>query len=62
MTIKAKEMLVAVLNNIYDMLPVNYQTFFNIFDSKINSILLYGAEIWGLEKNRKYQKGSNLFL
>ena len=47
-SVKAKKVLLYVLNSLktYKCLP--YDVFFKIFDTKISPILLYGSEIWGI--------------
>ena len=49
MSYKAKRILVSLLSSLYNYLPLSYQSYFKIFDTKISSVLLYGAELWGVE-------------
>ena len=39
---------------------MTYETFFKIFDSKVQSILLYSSEIWGLQKLENIEKKNHL--
>ena len=49
--IKAKRVLVFLLNSLYELgqLPKDV-FFFKLFDRKISPVLLYGSEIWGFTK------------
>jgi len=47
-SVKAKKALNHLFNCLHGIPCIPYKTFFKIFDSKISSILLYGAELWGL--------------
>ena len=49
MAVKAKKVLVYILNSFKDIDCLPYKMFFKVFDSKISSILLYGSEIWGMK-------------
>lgn len=49
MAVKAKRVLVYLLQSLQDIQPMSYRTYFKFFDSKISPVLLYGCEIWGLE-------------
>ena len=37
---------------------MTYETFFKIFDSKVQPILLYSSEIWGLQRLENIEKNS----
>jgi hypothetical protein len=47
---KAKRVLISILSQLYDYGQLSPKVFFNIFDTKISPILLYGSEIWGIHK------------
>ena len=49
MSSKAKRVLVSLLSSLHNYMPLSYETYFKIFDTKITSILLYGSELWGYE-------------
>ena len=48
--IKGKRVLISVLSKLYQYGQLTKEVFFKIFDTKISPVLLYGAEIWGVEK------------
>lgn len=50
MSIKAKKVLICILNSFQHVPCLPFNTFFKIFDSKIASVMLYGSELWGLKK------------
>ena len=45
--LKGKRILVSLLNKLYDYGQLSQSVYFNIFDTKVSQVLLYGAEIWG---------------
>ena len=51
MAIKGKRVLISLLNSIYDLMPLQKNCFFKLIDAKIVPILLYGSEIWGLQRH-----------
>ena len=46
-SLKAKRAFLAILSKLYEFGQLPCRVFFNIFNTKIILILLYGAEIWG---------------
>ena len=48
--IKGKRVLISVSSKLYQYGQLTKGVFFKIFDTKICPVLLYGAEIWGIEK------------
>ena len=48
--LKAKRVLISVISQLYEYGQLPQNIFFNIFDTKISPILLYGSEIWGINK------------
>ena len=48
--IKGKRVLISVLSKLYQYGQLTKGVFFKIFDTKIGPVLLYGAEIGGIEK------------
>ena len=50
MVIKTQKVLLHILNSLQKLDCIPYKTFFKVFDSKVTSVLLYGSELWGLEK------------
>ena len=49
--VKEKRILISILSKLYIHGQLSSEVFFKIFDTKISSVLLYGAEIWGLNIN-----------
>jgi len=47
---KGKRVLVTLLKQLYSCGQLTKSVFFKLFDTKIAPILLYGAELWGIEK------------
>ena len=45
---KAKKVLIALLNNILSLSNINSDNFFKMFDTKIAPIMLYLSELWGM--------------
>lgn len=55
-TLKAKRVLASILAKLYEYGQLPIYVFFNIFDTKISAILLYGSDIWGIQKHKIHQK------
>ena len=47
---KAKRVLISLLNSLYNLGQLPTDVFFKLVDRKISPVLLYGSEIWGLQK------------
>ena len=47
-SVKAKKALNHLFNCLHSLSCIPYKTFFKSFDSKISSIILYVAELWGM--------------
>ena len=41
---------------------MTYETFFKIFDSKVQPVLLYSSEIWGLQRLENIEEKKRFFL
>ena len=54
--VKGKRVLISVSSKFYQYGQLPKDVFFKIFDTKICSILLYGAEIWGVEKQLSIER------
>ena len=48
--VKAKRVLISLLNSLYDLGQLPTNVFFTLFDRKISPVLLYGSEIWGFKR------------
>ena len=53
--IKAKRVLVFLLNSLYELGQLPKDAFFKLFDRKISPVLLYGSEIWGFTKRESVE-------
>ena len=53
---KAKNAIYMILRNMYRFQNSSIDVFFRLFDAQVQPILLYGAEIWGLEKGKDIEK------
>ena len=53
--VKAKRILVSLLNSLYDLGQLPRNVFFKLFDRKLSPVLLYGSEIWGYEKRESIE-------
>ena len=49
-SVKGKRVLISILSKLYQYGQLPKEVFFKIFDTKICPILLYGSELWGIEK------------
>ena len=58
---KAKKALLVVIQRLRHYNNSNFEVFKKIFDTKILPIMLYGAEVWGLEKSVKYCEDLHLY-
>ena len=58
---KAKKGVVAILRTLWSIGDHTPQIFFKLFDSQIQPILTYGAEIWGLSENQETIERIHLF-
>jgi hypothetical protein len=45
-----------IMKTLWQLGDLNPEIFFKMFDSQINPIILYGAEIWGLQKHNNLEK------
>ena len=54
-SVQARKVLIGILRHVNVLGDMNITTFFKIFDVKIVPILLYGAEIWGLNHFEKLE-------
>jgi len=50
MAIKCKKVLISLLNSLYEDMPFSSECYFKIFDAKVTPILLYGSELWGIQR------------
>ena len=48
--VKGRRVLVSLLKSLYDCGQMSKDVYFKIFDTKICPLLLYGAEVWRLER------------
>ena len=53
---KAKGRVVSIFRALYKLGKIDIGIFFKLFDSQVKSILLYGAEIWGMRKREVIEK------
>ena len=53
---KGKRVLISILKSLYNSGQLKKQVFFKLFDMKICSQLLYGAEIWGMGKFEEIER------
>ena len=53
--VKAKRVLVSLLNFLYDLGQLPRNVFFKLFDRKNSTVLLNGFEIWGYEKRESIE-------
>ena len=49
LSVKGKRILISILSSLHTYGVLSKECFFKIFDVKISSQLLYGAEVWGLK-------------
>ena len=61
MASKAKKALLVVIQRLRHYNNSSFNVFIKIFDVKILPIMLYGAEVWGLEKSVKYCEELHLY-
>ena len=61
MASKAKKALLVVIQRLRHYNNSDFSIFKKIFDAKILPIMLYGAEVWGLEKSVKYCESLHLY-
>ena len=47
---KAKRVLISLLNSLCNLGQLPKDVFFKLFDRKVSPVLLYGSEIWVLQK------------
>ena len=55
-SVQALKVLIRLIRNMRTLGDMSCKTFFKIFDVKISPILLYGSEIWGLNKYDSIEK------
>ena len=55
-TVKGKRILIAILTKRYRYGQLSSEVFFKIFDTKISPVLMYGADIWGIEYQHAVEK------
>ena len=53
--VKAKRVLISLLNSLYDLGQLPTNVFFTLFDRKISPVLLYGSEIWGFKRRESIE-------
>ena len=56
LALRGKRALMEVLSNLSKIGIIDPKVFFKIFDTQIQPILLYGAEIWGMHKFDQIEK------
>ena len=54
--VKAKRILISLLNSFYDLGQLPRDVFFKLFDRKISPVFLYGSEIWGFSKRESKEQ------
>lgn len=58
-SLKAKRILISILNKLYKYGQLTRHVYFNIFDTKVTPVLLYGAEIWGTRRQESIETVHN---
>ena len=53
---KGKHVLVSILSKLYRYGQLTNNVFFKIFDTKVLPILMYGAEIWGIQARHEVER------
>ena len=53
---KAKGRIVSIFRALYKLGKIDLGVFFQLFDSQVKPILLYGAEIWGMKRREIIEK------
>ena len=53
---KGKRVLVSILSKLYRYCQLTNNVFFKIFDTKVLPILMYGAEIWGIQARQEVER------
>ena len=53
--LQAKKITYGIFKSLHMLNPWPYDLFFKIYDTKINPILLYGSEIWGVDVHREIE-------
>ena len=56
MSVKGKKVLNGILSSFSNFSYVHYKTFLKVFDMKVCPVLLYGSELWGLQKITCYEQ------
>ena len=56
LAVKAKKKTVQLLKAIWHLRTMNTAVFFRLYDAQIQPTLLYGSEIWGLEKRELVER------
>ena len=62
LSVKAKKKTVHLLKSMWHLRTTNASVFFRLYDAQVQPSLLYGSELWGLERRDPIKKGTHVCL